>query len=46
MLNLINIGKAELKSTASATNEIFMQAEPKFIVDYLQSPSKRVNNMV
>ena len=27
MLILANIGKAELESTASATNEIFMQAK-------------------
>ena len=49
MLSLVNIGKAEPKSTASATNEIFMQAKVRIgdsIVDYLQNPSKRVNNMV
>ena len=27
MLSLVNIGKAEPKSAASATNEIFMQAK-------------------
>ena len=50
MLSLVNRGKAEPKSTASATNEFFYAGESKdrrkFIVDYLQNPSKRVNNMI
>ena len=50
MLSLVNIGKAESKSIASATNDFFMQAKSKdwrkFIIDYQQSPSKRVSNMV
>ena len=49
MLSLVNIGKAEPKSIASATNEIFKEAKVRIgesIVDYLQNPSKRVNNMV
>ena len=49
MLSLVNIGKAKPKSTTSATNEIFKQMKVRIgesIVDYLQNPSKRVNNMV
>ena len=50
MLGLVNIGKAKPKPTASATNEFFLcrlnKDWRKFIVDYLQNPSKRVNNMV
>ena len=49
MLILANIGKAELELTTSATNENFMQAKyglKEFILDYLQNPSERVNNMV
>ena len=49
MLSLVNIGKAEPKSTASTTNFCYAGKSEdwrKFIVDYLQSPNKRVNNMV
>ena len=50
MLSLVRIGKAEPKPTASATNEFFLcrlnKDWRKFIIDYLQYPSKRVNNMV
>ena len=34
MLSLVNIGKAEPKSIASATNEIFMQAEVRIGENY------------
>ena len=49
MLDLTDIGKAEPKPTASATNEICMQVKERFggfILDCLQNPSERVNNMV
>ena len=49
MLILANIGKAELELTTSATNEILCRQSKgwrKFIVDYLQNASERVNNMV
>ena len=50
MLSLVNIGKAESKSIASATNDFFMQAKSKdwrkLIIDHQQNPSKRVNNIV
>ena len=50
MLGLVNIGKAESKPTASATNEIFNAGENqdwrKPIVDYLCDPSRRVDRAV
>ena len=49
MLILANIGKAELKPTALATKKLLCRRSKdwrKFIVDNMQDPSIRVDNMV